>query len=220
MQKWAVPGFSFAVARDGAIRSARAYGYANRITREIATPDRFRIASVTKPITSTAVHLLIDQGKLALTDPVFGAGALLGTKYGTQPYSARVQAVRLQHLLEHSAGGWLNDGNDPMFQQLGIGQDALISWTLDNQPLIADPGTSYGYSNFGYCLLGRIIEQVSGVTYGQFVHDFVLDPSGAAQATLAGATAVERQDQEAMYVGLDRAAPYEIRRSRDRSQAG
>lgn len=221
MQKWAVPGFSFAVARNGTIRATGAFGYANRITREIATPAyRFRIASVTKPLTSIAVHRLIEQGRLTLTDRVFGSGALLGTTYGTQAYSARVLAVRLQHLLEHSAGGWTNDGDDPMFQQTQLGQDALISWTLDNRALTADPGTTYGYSNFGYCLLGRIIERVSGLSYAQFVHRFVLDPSNAGQTVLAGATAADRQGQEAMYFGLDRAAPYGIRVDRMDSHGG
>ncbi|WUD70290.1 serine hydrolase [Streptomyces sp. NBC_00510] len=221
MQKWAVPGFSFAVASNGSIRSARAFGYANRITREIATPDhRFRIASVTKPITSTAVHMLIEQGRLTATDLVFGPGALLGTTYGTQPYSARVRAVTLQHLLEHTAGGWVNDNNDPMFQQMALSQDALITWTLDNLPLVNNPGTTYGYSNFGYCLLGRIIERVTGMSYGEFLRRTVLGPSGAGQAFLAGATARDRAAAEAMYVGLDRAAPYEIRVDRMDAHGG
>ena len=222
MQKWAVPGFSFAVSRNGSITAARAYGYANRITREIATPDHsFRIASVSKPITSTAVHMLIEQGRLAATDLVFGPGALLGTTYGTQPYSARLRAVTLQHLLEHTAGGWVNnDGNDPMFQQMALSQDALITWTLDNRPLDHDPGTTYGYSNFGYCLLGRIVQQITGMSYGDFVRHSVLQPSGAGHMFLAGATAPDRATAEAMYTGLDRAAPYEIRVDRMDAHGG
>ncbi|MFF4836024.1 serine hydrolase [Streptomyces sp. NPDC001315] len=221
MQKWAVPGFSFAVARNGAISSARAFGYANRITREIATPDhRFRIASVSKPITSTTVHLLLERGRLALTDRVFGPGALLGTTYGTQPYSDRVRAVTLQHLLEHTAGGWSNDANDPMFQQTAFDRNALITWTLDNRPLEFDPGTTWNYSNFGYCLLGRIVERVTGMSYGDSVLQFVLDPSGAGRALLAGATAPDRAPEEAMYVGLDSAAPYDIRVDRMDAHGG
>ncbi|MFE7136044.1 serine hydrolase [Streptomyces sp. NPDC057638] len=209
MQKWAVPGLSFAVARDGVIRSARSFGYANRVTREIATPDhRFRVASVSKPITSTAVHLLIDRGQLSLTDRVFGTGALLGTTFGTQPYSARLRALTVRHLLEHSAGGWINDGADPMFQQPSLSRDALISWTLDNQPLNQDPGTTYGYSNFGYCLLGRIIERRTGLSYGEFVRSSVLTPVGAGRMLVAGATARDRAEAEAVYTGLNGASPY------------
>jgi CubicO group peptidase (beta-lactamase class C family) len=205
MQKWAVPGLSLATARAGVIRTARTFGYANRITREIVTPDhRFRIASVTKPITSTAIHLLIQQNKLRVTDKVFGPGALLGTTFGTKPYSARLKAITVQHLLEHSAGGWSNnDGNDPMFLQTGLSQAALISWTLDNQPQVADPGTQYAYSNFGYCLLGRIIEKVTSQTYASFVNQAVLNPSGATRMALAGSNATQRADMEAMYFAFN-----------------
>ena len=208
MQKWAVPGLSLATARNGAVSATRTFGYANRITREIVTPGhRFRIASVAKPITSTAIHLLVQQNKLKVTDKVFGPGALLGTTFGTKPYSARLKAITVQHLLEHSAGGWTNDGNDPMFKQPGLSQTALITWTLDNQPQVADPGTTYAYSNFGYCLLGRIIEKVTGQSYGAFVNQSVLNPAGATQMQLAGVNATQRAGSEAMYFGLNDAAP-------------
>lgn len=221
MQKWAAPGFSLAVARNGSLRAAHCFGYANRIAREIVTPDtRLRLASLAKPITATALHLLIEQGRLALTDRVFGAGGLLGTTFGTQPYSARLLQITLQHLLEHSAGGWTNDGADPMFQQPGLSQADLISWTLDNAPLTTDPGTNYAYSNFGYCLLGRIIERVSGMSYGDFVRQFVLNPAGAAQMILAGRSAAERAYPEAMYIGIAPAAPYGLRIDRMDAHGG
>lgn len=221
MQKWAVPGFSLAVARDGLLRSAHSFGYANRITREMLTQEnRFRIASLSKPITSVAIHLLLEQGRLALTDQVFGPGSLLGTTFGTQPYSARALQITLQHLLEHSAGGWANDAADPMFQQPGLSQTGLISWTLDNAPLTSDPGTTYAYSNFGYCLLGRIIEKVSGLSYGDFVRQFVLNPAGASQFVLAARTASERTYPEAMYFGIFPAAPYELRIDRMDAHGG
>lgn len=221
MQKWAVPGFSLAVARDGVLRAAHSIGYANRITREMITPDnRLRLASVAKPITSVAVHLLIEQGRLALMDRVFGPGSLLGTTFGTQPYSARVLQIMVQHLLEHSACGWANDAFDPMFQQPGLSQTDLISWTLDNAPLSLDPGTAYAYSNFGYCLLGRIIERVSGLNYGDFVRQFALNPAGASQFVLADRTALERAYPEAMYFGAFPAAPYELRIDRMDAHGG
>jgi CubicO group peptidase (beta-lactamase class C family) len=211
MQKWAVPGLSLAIARNGSLRGTRCFGYANRITREVVTEDcRFRLASLSKPITSAAVHLLIEQGQLALSDRVFGTGSVLGAVYGMKPYSTWLRSIAVQHLLEHSAGGWVNDSNDPMFQQPTLSQSALITWTLDNQPLTAAPGTQYGYSNFGYCLLGRIIEQVSGQSYRDFVQQNVLIPCGAGQMSLAGRSASERLLPEAMYFGAQLAAPYEL----------
>jgi CubicO group peptidase (beta-lactamase class C family) len=176
--------------------------------------------SPSPPTASTAIHLLFQQDRLAPTDKVFGPGALLGTTYGTQPYSSRLRAITVQHLLEHSAGGWANDANDPMFKQPALSRDALITWTLDNQPLGADPGTQYAYSNFGYCLLGRIIERVTGQSYEDFVRQAVLIPGGANQTVLAGVAATNRADAEAMYLGLNQDAPYELRIDRMDAHGG
>ena len=198
----------------------RTFGYANRITREIVTPDhRFRIASITKTMTSTAVHLLIQKNRLKVTDKVFGPGALLGTTFGTKPYSARLKAITVQHLLEHTSGGWTNRVNDPMFLQPARSQAALISWTLDNIPQVADPGTVWDYSNFGYCLLGRIIEKVTGQSYAAFVNQAVLNPSGAARIAVAGSNATQRADTEAMYFALND-NPYGMRIDRMDSHGG
>jgi CubicO group peptidase (beta-lactamase class C family) len=221
MQKWAVPGLSLAVARQGALKSSRCFGYANLITREIVTPQhRFRIASVTKPITSTAIFQLIEQGRLNLNDKVFGAGAILGTQFGTLPYGFGIQDITVQHLLTHTAGGWTNDANDPMFQRPDLNQHDLISWTLDNQPLLHSPGTFWLYSNFGYCLLGRVIEAITGMTYAAYVRQQVLGPCGVTAMAIAGNTALDRQPFEAMYVGKDLDAPYELLVSRMDSHGG
>ncbi|MEV8097151.1 serine hydrolase domain-containing protein [Kitasatospora sp. NPDC085879] len=221
LRTWAVPALSFAVADGGRVRTARAFGHANPATREIATPaHRFRLASVSKPITSAAVHLLADRGRLALTDRVFGPGTPLGTRYGTRPYGAALRALRVQHLLEHTAGGWPNDADDPMFAQPSLDLDALVSWTLDHHPLRAAPGTVHDYSNFGYCLLGRIVERVSGLPYARFVHRFLLRPAGAGRAVPAGATAADRQDPEAVYVGVGPDAPYRLRLDRMDAHGG
>ena len=126
----------------------------------------------------------------------------------------------MQHLLEHSAGGWTNDNADPMFQQPGLSQVDLISWTLDNAPLTSDPGINYAYSNFGYCLLGRIIEAVSGLSYGEFVRQHVLNPAGASQMVLAGRSAAERAYPEAMYFGMFPMAPYGLRIDRMDAHGG
>jgi CubicO group peptidase (beta-lactamase class C family) len=211
MQKWAVPGLSLAVARAGNVIAARYFGYANPITREIVTSStRFRVASVSKPITASIVFLLIEQNRLALTDKIFGAGARLGTTYGTLPYGPNIENITLQHLLEHASGGWPNDANDPMFQQTGLSAGDLISWTLNNRPLLDAPGNAYRYSNFGYCVLGRVIEAVTGLTYADAVRNLILAPSGVSQMTIAGNTAADRQYPEAIYCGVGLQAPYEL----------
>lgn len=212
MQKWAVPGLACSVARNGSVIARRTFGYANPITREVVTPDtRFRIASVSKPITSAAIFRLIEQGQLALTDRVFGAGARLGTTFGTTPYGMYITSITIQHLLQHTAGGWTNDGMDPMFGQPALSANDLISWTLDNRPLANSPGTNFAYSNFGYCILGRIIEAVTGQSYENWVRANILGPSGVTDMRIAGDTGPERQWPEATYWGKDTDNPYDMR---------
>ena len=91
MQTYAVPGFSVAIGRAGQIIYQDAFGDADRDTREPLTPMHlFRIASVSKPITSATIFGLIEQGRLSLGDRVFGTGAALGTDFGGPPYRAGV----------------------------------------------------------------------------------------------------------------------------------
>ncbi|MHA6794354.1 serine hydrolase [Pseudonocardia bannensis] len=211
MQKWAVPGLSLTVARNGNPVAGHVFGYANPITRETVTFDtRFRVAGLSKPITSAAVFRLIEQGRLALDDRVFGAGSILGTRFGT-PCGPDATDITVRHLLEHTAGGWSNDGDDPMFSQPTLSQEDLITWTLANRPATAEPGIVYAYSNFGYCLLGRVIEAVTGRSYADVVRDEVLGPAQATSMTIAGDTAAERHPSEAMYTGLGTEAPYRLR---------
>jgi CubicO group peptidase (beta-lactamase class C family) len=209
MQKWAVPGLAVSVSRNGSLTSTRTFGYANAATREIVTPaTRFRVASVSKPITSAAIYRLIELGKLALTDRIFGTGARLGTTFGTTPYGLWVTNIELQHLLQHTPGAWPNDGMDPMGQQLALSANDLISWTLDNRPISVFPGLNFSYSNFGYCVLGRVIEAVTGQPYDQWVRTNILAPSGATDMRLAGNTGPDRQWPEAMYRGIDDEGAY------------
>src|SRR3954462_7328681 len=96
---------------------------------------------------------LIEQGKLHLSDTVFGPGGVLGADYGTLPYGPHITEITIDQLLHHVAGGWTNDDDDPMFTHPAMTAAQLISWTLDNRPLQNLPGSVYAYSNFGYCIL-------------------------------------------------------------------
>jgi hypothetical protein len=117
---------------------------------------------VSKPITSAAIFGLIEKGRLRSEDRVFGRYGILGTKYGSPPYGHGVEQITIDQLLTHTSGGWSNLTNDPMVLNIGLDQAELISWALDNQPLSNPPGKVFAYSNFGYCILGRVIEKVTG----------------------------------------------------------
>ena len=221
MKQHEVPGLSVAVARKGRLVYAQGYGLADKAKAEKVTPDHlFRIASVTKPITSVAVFRLIESGKLRLEDKVFGPGGVLGTSYGEPPYLPHVGDITIEHLLTHTAGGWTNDGADPMFSHPQMDHRQLITWTLAHQPLTHPPGEKYAYSNFGYCLLGRVIERVSGRSYEQEVRDQVLAPCGITRMRIAGNTLAERAAQEVVYYDQDGANPYRMNVRRMDSHGG
>jgi CubicO group peptidase (beta-lactamase class C family) len=202
MEKYAVPGFSIAVGHGGTIVYQDAFGWADRENKEAVAPRHlFRIASVTKTITSVAIFSLIESGHIRLTDTVFGPNAATGTDYGQPPYSPGIDQITIEHLLTHTSGGWSKDANDPMFRNLSMNHAELIQWTLRNRPLDHPPGQSYAYSNFGYCVLGRIIEKIARQPYADYARAAVLKRCGVTDMTIAGNTLAQRQPGEVKYYG-------------------
>lgn len=202
MSKYDVPGLSLAITKDEKLVYVKAYGKADMESGEdLTTESLFRIASISKSLTAIALMKLAEEGKLSLDDHVFGQGAILGTKYGQHPYSDRVLAITVRHLLNHTAGGWPNQAGDPMFTNPEMDAHELISWTLDNRPLLRLPGTAYAYSNFGYCVLGRIVEELTGKAYDQYVKDAILAPIGIKSMVNGGNTLADRKAGEVKYYG-------------------
>jgi CubicO group peptidase (beta-lactamase class C family) len=186
MDTYGVPGLAVAFARGGAIVCSEAFGVADLETGErLGTSHRFRIASVSKPITATAIFLLAERGRLKLDDRVLGKDGILGLPGPGD--------VTVRHLLNHTSGGWENDGRDPMFRRISLGHPELIAWTLETRPLDHAPGAHYAYSNFGYCLLGRVIEKVSGKPYETYVREAVLEPCGVKGMQISGAEPLARE---------------------------
>src|ERR1043166_4656516 len=193
-----IPGLSVAIARAGRLAYAEGFGAADKGVA-VRPSHLFRIASVSKPITSVAIFTLIEQGKLKLEDRVFGTNGILGTAYGRRPYRPYIEDITVEHLLTHTAGGWQNDGNDPMFKNPQMNHQQLISWTIDNQPLANPPGTKHAYSNFGYCVLGRVIEKVTRQPYANYVGQAVLGRCGITDMRIAGNTKAQRLPNEVAY---------------------
>jgi CubicO group peptidase (beta-lactamase class C family) len=202
MEKYAAPALSVAIGHADTLVYEEAFGWADREAREAASPQHlFRIASVTKPITSVAIFSLIEAGRIDLGDRVFGPGAITGTDYGRPPYQPHVDEITIEHLLTHTGGGWANHGADPMFMNPGMNHAELIAWTLRNRPLDNPPGRHHAYSNFGYCVLGRVIEKITRQPYSAYVRDSVLRRCGIDDMAIAGNTLGQRHPREVKYYG-------------------
>jgi D-alanyl-D-alanine carboxypeptidase len=184
---------SVAIAVDGRVVHTGAFGYrvpppprrkrgggtADRSTTTIArgqrpdrvhAADRFRIASISKVLTATVVLQLVEEGKLKLDQPV---ARQLADYVGVRVRDPGVAAITVRQLLAHTSG--LSTHDDLFF---GQGADscptaARIGLT---GTLLAPPGTRYLYSNLGFCLLGLLIEQVTGRPYEEEVRKRLLEP--------------------------------------------
>jgi CubicO group peptidase (beta-lactamase class C family) len=218
---FSVPAMSVAISRNGQFVYDRAFGLVDRDKALQADQSTlFRIASVTKPITAVTIFSLIENGKLNLNDKVFGASGVLGTKYGKPPYKQYVTDITVDHLLTHTCGGWPNDATDPMFQHDGWDQEKLISWTLENLALSYPPGQHWAYSNFGYCVLGRVIEQVTGQPYETYVQSNILAPCGITDMKIARNKEGQRFLNEVIYFGQYSEDPYKMNVTRMDSHGG
>ncbi|GEP88469.1 Beta-lactamase [Chitinophaga terrae (ex Kim and Jung 2007)] len=209
MRTYKVPGMAIAITHHGKLVYSKGYGLADSVNQVPVTANSlFRIASVSKSVTAAAILKLAKANRLNLDTTVFGPKGILGVRYGKQPYSSDLQAVTIRQLLQHTAGGWQNNGDDPMFLHPSMSADELISWTLDHQPLKNPPGKVFAYSNFGYCVLGRIIEKVSGQPYEDFVKAAILAPCGIRTMQTGGNTLADKRPGEVVYYGQNGENPY------------
>lgn len=226
INKYGLPGAGVGIVKDGRLIFAKGYGFADKSTGELASPtDLFRVASVSKPLTGVAIMKLVEQNKLKLSDKVFGNGSILGFAYG-QTLSNWETQITVQHLLEHTAGGtnWDNNGDDgvgdPMFSNPTMTQAQLITTILAQRDPSHVPGTKYAYSNFGYCILGRIIEKVTGQGYEAFVKNNILAPCGVNDMHIGGDTKAQKRHNEVVYHDLGGGDPYTMKVTRMDAHGG
>ncbi len=187
MKQYGIPGGAVAVVKDGRLVFAHGYGWADVEGKVKAEPDAlFRVASLSKPITAAAVMKLYQDGKLDLGDRAFSHLSDLEPPAGATE-DPRLKLITVEQLLQHS-GGWDSQQSfDPMFRPQtaadAVGAPAPASAEtviryMRGQPLQFDPGTRYAYSNFGYDVLGRVIERVTGTPYADWVRQNILAPAG------------------------------------------
>ena len=159
------------IARNGRPVFAKAYGLADRERKVPNTLDtRFRVGSMDKMFTAVATMQLVQAGKLRLTDTV-------GTYLTDYPNQEIASKVTIQQLLSHTGG--TGDFFGPEFSahrlELRTVQDYVKLY--GNRAPLFEPGTKYAYSNYGFILLGAIIEKVSGQSYYDYVDQHVFRPA-------------------------------------------
>ena len=174
------PGAAVRVAKAGVVLLEKGYGFADVGRKLPATPENvFRLASVTKAFTGTAVLMLAERGAIALDDPV--------TKHlPSSPPAWRDVTVR--HLLSHTSGlpNYLDRPNSMEWAAREYPVQQLID-SFKDWPAVFAPGERSAYSNSNYVLLGAIIEKVSGVPFDRFVETSVFAPLGMT-ATACGSS--------------------------------
>ena len=172
--KWDdAPGFAVAIMKDGELVFNHAYGLADIETKEPMTTDHvFRIASQSKPITATAIMQLQEAGKLRIDDTVV---TYLPWLHDHQ--DARWREVTIRQLLSHGAGV-IRDGLDSDYWDLrrDFPDAEQLKQAILDADLVLDPNTDMKYSNYGYSLLGQIIETVTDGTYADYVTQYITSP--------------------------------------------
>jgi CubicO group peptidase (beta-lactamase class C family) len=185
MQERGIQAGSLAVTRRGRLVLARGYTWSADPRLTVQPTSLFRIASLSKPITATAVLRLVQEGRLKLTDRLTSLLPL--TPPPSESADPRLKDITVLRLLQH-LGGWDRAHTaDPMFSDqavaarlktaLPVSQAEIMRYTT-GLALDHAPGTAYAYSNYGYLLLGRIIERTTGQKYQAYVQQKVLGPRG------------------------------------------
>ncbi|HWN96177.1 MAG TPA: serine hydrolase domain-containing protein [Methylomirabilota bacterium] len=204
-----VPGGALAVVKDRRLVYARGYGWADRDAKTPVKPDSlFRIASISKPITGVAVMKLIEDGKLSLDTRAFPLLNMQPAVMSFRDPEPRLRDITIRQLLQHTSGWDRDKSFDPMFRPERIARATntpppatpvnVIRYMLSRE-LDFDPGTRYAYSNFGYCVLGRVIESVTGASYEQFVQNKILAPIGIKRMRIGASLEGKQARSEVRY---------------------
>ncbi len=194
LRYWNIKGASVAIVHEGRLVFAHGYGLADSSRNiEIEPYHKFRIASISKLITATAIMKLQAKNKISLRDKVFVPGGILDDEYYKNPKDKRAYDITIAHLLAHQAG-WYHGYGDHMFmphvvadfldKDLPVTTEDIIRFALDKR-LHFSPGMGRSYSNLGYAILGLVIEEVSGKSYEEYCREELFEPLGLHDFELA-----------------------------------
>ena len=198
-------GVTVAVAKDGKVVYDRAFGWAN-VKKEVAmSPNTpMRIAGVSKTLTAVSIMQLIEQDKLALHTLVVPLLKKAKFRGSTRIKDQNWNKITVGHLLRHTAGFT----PAPVFQTSMVALDLRLTKPATRKDIIryhfrqklgTEPGQKYVYSDFGYSLLGRVLETVTDRLYGPYVQEHILDPAKMEHTKIGRTLVASRARNEAWY---------------------
>ncbi len=177
MTKHRIPGVVVAVVKDGEIFFSKGYGYADVENQIAVNPDTslFRIGSTSKVFTATAVMQLVEQGKLDLDTDI-------NTYLDFEIPDTYDEPITLAHLLSHTAG--FEDRGYEIWAKDAASLVPLGEWLKEHPHARVRPvGTIASYSNYGMTLAGYIVERVSGLSYDDYIDQYILQPLAMEHAS-------------------------------------
>jgi len=195
MDKFSIPGISFALTKDEQIVYKKGAGFAVQETWERTRPDHlFRLASISKQFTTICIMKLIQDGRLSLNMNVFGSGGILENEFPNVTQLA--STVTIKNLLEHNSG-WPKSP-DLMFDSPYYGQtlDQRIVRMLNGTQ--TTPGVSYAYYNMGFGVLGKVIEKITGKNFEVYMKE-VLALAGITDVHVGGDKSQRRSNEVVYY---------------------
>ncbi|MDP1026050.1 serine hydrolase domain-containing protein [Sphingomonas sp. KR1UV-12] len=174
MRERHIPGLVFGVVKAGRLVLVRGLGVQDIATKRPVTADtRFRIASMSKAFTALSILALRDAGKLSLDAP---AERYLPEMAGWRYPTSDAPRIRVADLLHHSAG--FVEDNPWGDRQQPLTEPAFTTMLRAGVPFANAPGVGMEYSNLGYAMLGRIVSNVGGLPYQQWIGRHLLAPLG------------------------------------------
>lgn len=208
LRRWELKGISMSVVQKGKLVFSKGYGWANVEESEPMSPSHIlRVASVSKLITAVGIMKLIDEDLLKLDTKVFGDNAIISDSIYGKIRDRRLKKITVRHLLNHSAG-WSQRYGDPAFyperitrkvnDNLPASIDTYLKYIM-KQRLHFSPGTRSIYSNMGYMVLEKVIENVSGQNYEDYIRYHVLYPAGIYDMYIGHSKHANGRENECKY---------------------
>ena len=183
LKNYDIPGGQLAITYKGRLVYSRGFGLADKSTNTAVCPDNiFRIASLSKQITSITIMHLYQQGRIGLDDIVFGKNGILNdSMYLVPVLDSRVYDITVNDLLSHQSG------------------IPTYSFNARFQDLDFTPGTNGLFSNVGYVVLGRVIEKITKQDYETYVRDTILAPIGITDMRIGKTLLINKLPNEVHY---------------------